>query len=938
MDNRKKLIEVALPLEAINKAAASEKGVRGHPNTLHQWWARRPLAACRAVIFASLVDDPGGYLPESEAEKERTRLFAIMERLVDWSGATNDHVLDQAKLEIARSAARASGLPEPQSRADVKRLLIEVAPPVYDPFSGSGSIPLEAQRLGLRSLATDLNPVPVIMTRAVIDYPVRFGNRPPVNPGGADSLARGGDWRGAAGLAADIRYYARWARDEAQRRIGDHYPKGPRGETVLAWIWARTVTCPNPACRAQMPLVRAFWLSSKPSRKAWLEPIVDHAARTVRFEVRTGQGGPREGTVNRRGASCLVCGPDHPVKLEYVRAEGRAGRLSHQLLAAVVDAGRGRGYLSPTPEQEAAAQATRPLNPPDIDLPAQALGFRVQNYGMRRFSDLYTDRQLLALTTLADLVKEARAQILADTTQQPAAHSGRAPDDAEQYAKVVSVYLALALSKAAGNWSSLTRWLPASEGIAGTFGRPTLSMVWDFVEANVLSHSLASWLRIADSVADSITAAPADGVPGRVEQRDAATSGGWEVPVVVSTDPPYYDNIGYAHLSDYYYIWLRRMLADVEPDLFHTIETPKTQELVAEPARFQGSRNRAASFFKEGFHHVFERIRAYADPHHPMTVYYAFKQAERDDGEGGELFSASTGWETALSGLVTAGFELVGTWPMHTEMAGRLRDIGSNALASSIILVCRPRPASAASATRRELLAALRSELPAALRELQHGNIAPVDLAQAAIGPGMSVYTRYTQVLDAEGKPLSVREALTLINQTLDEVLAEQEGDFDADTRWALAWYDQFGFADGDYGVAETLSTAKNTSVSGMAEAGILASRSGKVRLLRPAELPADWDPATDRRLTVWETVHHLVRALESGGEGAAAELIAKLGSRAETARELAYRLFNSSEQRQRATEARSYNALVQSWPEITRLARELGTTPAAQPGLFAGA
>jgi putative DNA methylase len=399
---------------------------------------------------------------------------------------------------------------------------------------------------------------------------------------------------------------------------------------------------------------------------------------------------------------------------------------------------------------------------------------------------------------------------------------------------------------------------------------------------------------------------------------------------VVSTDPPYYDNVPYADLSDFFYVWLRRSLKPVFPDLFATLAAPKAEELVAFAYRHDGKVG-AEAFFLGGMTQAMHRLAEQAHPAFPVTVYYAFKQAETEGVEG----TASTGWETFLDAVTRAGFAIGGTWPMRTEREARSRSIDSNALASSIILVCRPRVANAPTATRREFLAALKAELPDALIHLQRGNIAPVDLAQAAIGPGMAVYTRYVKVLDAEGKPLGVREALALVNQTLDEVLAEQEGDFDADSRWALAWFEQSGFAEGEYGVAETLSKAKNTSVSGMAEAGIVASKGGKVRLLRPDELPADWDPATDPRLTAWEVVHQLIRALESGGEGAAAEMVAKVGNKAEVARELAYRLYTVCERKKRAQEALSYNALVQSWPEIARLAREGGQAPAEQAGLF---
>lgn len=448
-----------------------------------------------------------------------------------------------------------------------------------------------------------------------------------------------------------------------------------------------------------------------------------------------------------------------------------------------------------------------------------------------------------------------------------------------------------------------------------TFGRQALPMVWDYSEASAFGEmagdplvSLNNMMRVVDQLPAS--------TGGRVAQADAQlqTIGRDSV---VSTDPPYYDNIGYADLSDYFYVWLRRSLRATFPDLFATLAVPKAEELVATPYR-HGSKEKAETFFLNGMTQAMHRLVEQVHPAFPVTVYYAFKQSETESAEG----TSSTGWETFLDAVIRAGFGISGTWPMRTELGNRMIGSGTNALASSIVLVCRQRPATAPTATRREFVATLKSELPAALVHLQRGNIAPVDLAQAAIGPGMAVFTRFAKVLDADGKPMSVRQALTLINQTLDEALAEQEGDFDADTRWALAWFEQSGFEPGEYGVAEILSKAKNTSVGGMVDAGIVASKAGKVRLLKPDELPKDWDPASDSRLTAWECVHQLVRALAKGGEVGAAALVAKLGARAETARELAYRLYTICERKKRASDALGYNALVQSWPGITRLAQ----------------
>jgi putative DNA methylase len=485
---------------------------------------------------------------------------------------------------------------------------------------------------------------------------------------------------------------------------------------------------------------------------------------------------------------------------------------------------------------------------------------------------------------------------------------------AQAYADAVGVYLAFVVDKVADYWSSICSWNNPRELIRNTFGRQAIPMVWDYAEANPFCNSTGNWMAMVDWAWKALEITPAKS-SGNARQADSQNQS-LSLSKLISTDPPYYDNIGYADLSDFFYVWLRRTLKPAPPDLFATLAVPKAEELVATPYR-HGSKEKAEAFFLDGMTQSMHRLAEQAHPAFPVTIYYAFKQSETESETG----TSSTGWETFLDAVIYAGFALTGTWPMRTEREGRTTGIGNNALASSIILVCRPRPQESPTATRREFLTTLKAELPDALMYLQRSNIAPVDLAQAAIGPGMAVYTRYARVLDTEGKPLSVREALTLINQTLDEVLAEQEGDFDADSRWALAWFEQSGLAEGEYGVAETLSKAKNTSVSGMVEAGILASKSGKVRLLRPDELPADWDPATDQRLTVWEAVHQLIRVLEAGGESAAATLVAKLGSHAETARELAYRLYTLCERKKRASEALSYNGLVQSWPEIVRLA-----------------
>lgn len=966
---KKKLIEVALPLEAINKASAREKSIRhGHPSTLHLWWARRPLAAARAVIFSQMVDDPSAnpdlFPTEKKQEKERQRLFKIIEDLVQWENTTNEKVLQAARDEIWESWRRACAANADHPRA--KELFDRYKLPAFhDPFAGGGSLPLEAQRLGLEAHASDLNPVAVLINKAMIEIPPKFAGKPPVNPE-YQSLSPGGrgqgegeasrqkhlvarEWKGAQGLAEDVRYYGKWMRDKAEKRIGHLYPKVEvtaemakgrpdlkpyvgKNVTVIAFLWARTVKSPNPAfSKVDVPLVSTFMLSTKPGKEAYIEPVIEQDG--YRFVVRFGK--PKNLDEAKRGTKagkaqdfrCLMSGV--PVQRTYIREEGKAGRLGQRLMAIVAEGERTRLYLPPSDSAEAVArQAERsPLFEEARDsflsgqTPTRAMitGGVCSAYGLTSWGHLFTPRQAVALTTFSDLVSEATAQVRRDCRTIAPHDSATSLRDggtgAQAYAEAVGVYLACSVSRSADFWSNLCIWAnqPKNELVAHLFGRQALPMAWDFAEANPFSNSGGSFERNLSYVAKGIDLLTVS-VPGIAEQLDA-TNNSRSADKITSTDPPYYDNIGYAELSDYFYVWLRRSLKSIYPDLFATLAVPKIGELVATLYR-HGSKEKAEAFFLDGMTQAMKRLAELAHPAFPITIYYAFKQSESETDVG----TTSTGWETFIDAVFRAGFAITGTWPMRTERTQGLKG-EINALASSVVIVCRYRSANAPNASRRDFHAALKAELPAALQHLQRGNIAPVDLAQAAIGPGMAVYTRYAKVLDAEGKPVPVRDALALINQTLDEVLAEQEGDFDADSRWSLAWFEQYGFTEGEYGVAETLSKAKNTSIAELARDGFLASKAGKVRLLRPSELPADWDPAHDARLTVWEMVHHLVRVLEAGGEGAAAELVAKIGAKAETARELAYRLYTICERKKRATEALSYNALVQSWPEICRLA-----------------
>jgi len=966
MTYRKKLIEVALPLEAINVASAREKSIRhGHPSTLHLWWARRPLAACRAVLFGQLVDDPSSwpelFPSEAEQDAERQRLFAVIEAMVPWEASNDEAIIDAARLEIARSLARGRKADGEGTRRDdevlaqgakpavVNKYLAEVAPPVHDPFAGGGSIPLEAQRLGLRAIATDLNPVAVLINKALIEIPSKFAGMPPVNPESrkqTETIKR--VWKGAKGLAEDVRYYGKWMRDEAFKRIGHLYPPvkitremvnagrpdlkeyGGHELTVIAWLWARTVASPNPAMGGvHVPLVSSFWLSKKAEKEAWIEPVVDPGGRSWRFEVRTGK--PKvakavdDGTKTGRGQfRCILAGD--PIAAAYIQTEGRAGRIRARLMAIVAEGSRSKVYLSPGEQHEVTARVSLPPWTPDFEFVKNSRHMTPWVYGLDTFAKLFTPRQLTALATFSDLVTEAREQVLADA-RNSGLSEGKGLEaggtGATAYADALATGVAFCVSRLADRHSSLTRWDPNPSGyapkIANTFARQALPIVWDFTEGNPFSESSGNFEDAATWVAKVLEAVVVGAKDNRVSQADAAigvVEAGQQV--VISSDPPYYDNVPYADLSDFFYVWLRKGMQDVWPSLFRTLLVPKAAEIVAEPFRHGGKRA-AEEFFMSGMTHAVQRMAIAQDRSMPAAIYYAFKQAET-----GEEGTASTGWEMFLEAALSCGLSVDGTWPLRTELSNRLRGNASNALASSIVLVCRKRPANASSITRSDFRRLLRQELPKAIKALQKGNIAPVDMAQASIGPGMAIFSRHSKVMEADGSSMTVRTALQLINQALDEYQAEQTGEFGPETRCAVTWFETRGFEVGPFGDAETLAKARNVSVSGVAEAGILSSAAGKVRLLKREELPDDWDPATDTRLTVWEGTQHLIKRLDAEGEQGAARLLAKLGSQAEPARDLAYRLYQVCERKGWAEEARAYNSLVVAWPELARLAAQV--------------
>lgn len=911
---RRKLIEVALPLDAINRESEREKRIRhGHPSTLHLWWARRPLAAARAVLFAQLVDDPSSrpeeFPTEEDQQRERARLFNLIERMVPWEATRNERIMREVREEIQRACG---GNP----------------PPLLDLFAGGGTIPLEAQRLGLEAYASDLNPVPVLINKAMIEIPPKWAGQPPISTASEERLD--GVWPAAQGLATDVAHYSRLVCEMAEREVGHLYPKVqmPDGKSlpVLAWFWARTVQCPNPACGSPAPLINNFLLCNKPKRKVRLVVDETRAGEPPRFGVENGDGDTEAPTVERTSGRCLTCGESFP--LAYVRAQGKLGRITNTPLAIATAGHRQRNYLPFNEQQVLAASGLERPDVLDTDLPGKVAGFRVQAYGILKHHQLFLDRQLIALECLS-----RKAQLAWQQAEEDALKQGMTVEQASDYARSIGVYLAITVSRAANRLSQLSFWDAGGEKVQQVFARQALSFIWTTAEANPFGDASGSFLGGVEYLVNALKAVPAS-PRGHVVQSDARSA---SVPVggVVSTDPPYYDNVIYSDLSDFFYVWLRQTLRPLGFDELGTVLTPKAAELVAETTR-HSSKQEASHYFEKGFVEVFDSIRTQASGDYPITVYYAFKQQETNVDEG----TASTGWETMLEGLIRAGYEVTATWPMRTEQQGGLRTNGRNSLASSIVLACRPRSQTAGSTTLRGFVNTLRDELPQAVRDLQSGNVAPVDLAQSAIGPGIAVYSRYSKITGPDGSPMRVRTALALINDVLAEVQSEQEGDVDNDTRWCLDWFKQYQWDQGPYGDAETLSKRYITSISGLEEAGVLKARGGKVFLHKPADLSTRYDLAHNHRISVWAVTVHLSRLLEgAGGLEAAGRLLAEARTHIDedAVRELAYLLYRVCDTNKWSESGQRFNNLVSSWPDLQIAARRTSAASSALELPFGG-
>ncbi|MBM9518989.1 DUF1156 domain-containing protein [Desulforhopalus vacuolatus] len=944
----KKLIEVALPLDDINAAASREKSIRhGHPSTLHLWWARRPLAAARAVLFAQMVNDPGGERgwtgtkSKAQAAKEREELFDIIRDLVKWENTNNESVLNRAREAIKKSWRETCELNKGKPGFDPEKL-----PAFHDPFAGGGAIPLEAQRLGLESYASDLNPVAVMINKAMIEIPPRFAGQAPVGsvPPGQNQLDLMEDWSGARGLAEDVRRYGHWVREQAFERIGHLYPKVKvtaemavdredlkqyvdKELTVIAWLWARTVKSPNPAfSHIDVPLVSSFVLSSKKGKEAWVDPLVD--GENYQFVIRTGAipKDAKNGTKLGRGANfnCLLS--NTPINPKYIYAEAQDGRLNQRLMAIVAEGKKGRVYLPSSSEMEVVANSARPKWAPTALMPENPRWFSPPMYGMKSYGDLFTPRQLVALTTFSDLVLEARNKAIEDAKAQGFSDDGIGIDaggtGATAYGDALAVYLAFIIEQVANHSSTICGWNSANAQMRSVFSRQAIPMTWDFAESNIFSSSSGSFNNLFVRMIKGFSAL-GGGLPGVTLQKNATTQN-LSRNNVISTDPPYYDNIGYADLSDFFYVWMRRSLKNIYPNLFSTMAVPKAEELIATPYRHE-NKKAAEAFFLDGMTKAIHNMAEKGHPAFPVSIYYAFKQSETKQST-----TSNTGWSTFLEAVIVAGFSIVGTWPMRTEKPGRMIGLGTNALASSIVLVCNKRKHDADSISRRQFQKELREKMPEALESMIGGSegvspIAPVDLAQSAIGPGMAIFSKYKAVLNQDGSKMSVHDALIMINRAITDHLNPDSGNFDADTLFCDDWFSQYGWSEGPFGEANVLARAKGSTVNGVADAGVIMSGGGKVRLLKWSEYPVDWDPQTDNRAPVWEACHQMIRMLNQQGESEAGTLLARMPERGEVIRQLAYHLYTLCERKKWAEEARAYNELIGSWRAIVTASLAVG-------------
>lgn len=916
----KKLIEVALPLDIINDASVTDKRPETgafHPKGLHYYPARLPLPAARAILFASVIDDPSENLIEfptqEEQDSERSRLFSLIKEIATPKIQTRSAAFKQAKEEINKHCN--GNLPN-----------------VHDPFSGGGAIPLEGMRLGFNSIATDLNPVSVLLNKINIELLPKYADKIPINPKTVIESTHS-NWSKAEGVVEDLRYYGNIIKERITEKLTDLFPlikHDGQKYKAITYLWARTVKCPNPACGCQMPLIKSFQLRSKKNPKIYFKPIVEAEKGRVEIKFEITDTNPGKGTFNGRSnkATCIACGDS--VKLEYIKNEGQNGRIGHVLTVISTDAGTGKKYIPGNALQEQIAFNATPLWTPNLEMSKHPQYMAPPRYGIKMFGDLFTSRQLYSLNLIHDEIHKLNHELIQ-------LHD-------KEYVNLLTLLLFMASDRLADFNCNVSRWSAAGEEQKPLFSSNRVAMAIDYCEANVIGDKGVCWSNCVNRVAESVRYTLNENcLPGIVHQKNAEIMEPYLRNLLISTDPPYYNNIPYADLMDFFYVWIKKNLEPYFPEITKTLLTPKSEELVANEFRFDGDKEKAKEHFESGFKRVFSVLREAMDDRFPMSIYYAFKQEEvedeSDDEEASDLndITLTTGWETILEAVVQSGFQITATWPLRASQQWRLRAMGSNALASYIVMICRKRDDKAPSITRRQYIQELKRELPNALEVLQRSNLAPVDLAQAALGPGMGIYSKYTEILEQDGSKMRVRTAMTLINKALDEILTEQEGDFDAETRWALAWFEQFGTSKQSVqtGDPESLCRAKGTALNALVDSGIISAGGGFVKLYAREELPAIWDPTTDRKTVVWEIAQHLIKHLQEKGELGAARLYKSLGSKADVARELAYRLFIISEKKGWAQEAQAYNSLVLSWNQIVAESYNIKDPSGSQTKLF---
>ena len=900
---KKKLIEVAMPLNSINKACDYEKkpGIGPHPRGIHHWWARRPHTAARAFLFAQLIDDPisrpEDFKTEEDQKQERKRLMSIIEKLSEWKSNNNDKFF----FEI---------------RSELKKSIGNDFPIILDPFSGGCTIPLEGKRMGLEVHGSDLSAVSTILGKSMIEINELFQNMPPLNPNG--NLKN--HYRGFEGLAEDFKYYGFEVIKNCKQKLKSNYETENikdnryKNSDIVAWIWTNTVASPDPSLNGlHVPLVKSFDLVTSRGNRVWIKPLVqgDRYSFRVLSELDGCKYEKIEGTIGRHGGRCIVSGS--AITLDYIRNEGKKGLLSQKLMAVCVK-GKGRkNYFSPPLNYEKNIFLNSKIEYINCPIEHWPGSTNCVVYGRTKFQDLFSSRQLNSLIQFSLEIKKIEKQIFNEIKNKLELYTKEKKINldlvSKEYLKLIMTFLAFTLSRALDFNNMHCRWSASNEKIMQLFARGAIPMCWDFGEANLFEDVVGGFPKIIDYQAKCIETLFVNNGKGRIIQSDAREA---VIPKnsILNTDPPYYDNIPYSNLADFFHVWLKKTIGHLYPDELSTLSSPKETELVANQFRF-GGKELADKTFLDGMTFVINRYTNFCNKDYPLVIYYAFKQSEI---ENHGIFSP--GWDSFLTALISTGLQVVQTWPARTESSTRIRALGYNALATSVIVVCRKRDNVTKTISKHEFIRQLKTELPRAISDLKAANISPADIPQSSIGPGIGIFSRYQAVLENDDSHMSVKTALQLINREL----GDEEGEYDSETSFAITWFEQNGFNVGDFGSANNIANAKGISVNTLVHSGVAQSSGGKFSLLDRESLEDDWDPTTDKNLTIWECCQYLIKTMENKGEFETAKLIKQMGSRrADSAKELAYTLYDiAANKRKDANEATAYNGLIAVWSELT--------------------